>query len=107
MRIGRVDLPVVRVPVPDQRNEEGRAMDCLSDIAPSEEDLIAFALDDQPLPAAEQEHLAHCERCQRRLEELRSATALLVARLYRSQCPDALSLSYYSAGGLSDERRIA
>lgn len=82
-------------------------MDCLSDIAPSEEDLIAFALNDQPLPAAEQEHLAHCERCQRRLEELRSATASLVARLYRSQCPDALSLSYYSTGGLSDERRIA
>jgi hypothetical protein len=82
-------------------------MDCLSDIAPSEEDLIAFALDDQPLPAEAQEHLASCERCQQRLAELRSVNASLVSRLYRSQCPDALSLSYYSAGGLSDERRVA
>ncbi len=82
-------------------------MDCLSDIAPSEEVLIAFALDDQELPAEAQEHLAHCEHCQQRLASLQHANASLLSRLYRSQCPDALALSYYSSGGLSDVRRIS
>src|SRR5207302_1387052 len=33
------------------------------------------------------------------------ANASLVSRFYRSQCPDAGQLSYYSIGGLSPEER--
>jgi hypothetical protein len=80
-------------------------MDCLNDIAPSDEHLIAFALDGEALSQEAQAHLDQCDICQQRLRHFQYAHAALVSRLYRSQCPDATALSYYSAGGLSDERR--
>jgi hypothetical protein len=80
-------------------------MDCLHDIAPSDEDLIAFALDGEALSQEAQAHLEQCDICQQRLKHYQYTHAALLARLYRSQCPDSTELSYYSAGGLSDERR--
>lgn len=80
-------------------------MDCLNEIAPGDEELIAFALDGEALSQEAQAHLAQCEICQQRLKRYQYTHAALVSHLYRSQCPDATELSYYSAGGLSVERR--
>ncbi len=80
-------------------------MDCLNEIAPSDEDLIAFALDGEALSQEAQAHLDQCGTCQQRLKRYQYTHATLVSHLYRSQCPDATELSYYSAGGLSLERR--
>ena len=80
-------------------------MDCLHDIAPSDEDLIAFALDGEALSQEAQAHLEQCDICQQRLKRYQYTHAALVSRLYRVTCPDAADLSYYSAGGLSVERR--
>lgn len=43
-------------------------MDCLNDIAPSDEDLIAFALDGEALSQEAQAHLDQCNICQQRLK---------------------------------------
>lgn len=80
-------------------------MDCLNDIAPSDEDLIAFALDGEALSQEAKAHLDQCDICQQRLKRYQYTYAALVSHLYRGQCPDATELSYYSAGGLSVERR--
>ena len=80
-------------------------MDCLHDIAPSDEELIGFALDGEALSEEASSHLEQCETCQRRLDRYQRANACLVSRFYRSQCPDAGQLTYYSIGGLSPEGR--
>lgn len=81
--------------------------DCLQDIAPSDEDLIAFVLDGEALSQEAQAHLDQCDICQQRLKRFQQTHTALVSRFYRSLCPDAAELSYYSAGGLSAERRQA
>src|SRR5262249_3322918 len=58
-------------------------------------------------------HLEHCEVCPQKVARYRQTNASLVARLYRTQCPTATELSFYSMGGggregenvLSPERR--
>src|ERR1700680_4513262 len=84
-------------------------MDCLHDTAPTDEELIGFALDDEPLSPEAQGHLEQCEVCQQRLARYQQTNANLVARLYRSQCPSGTELSFYSGGGLlpEDRQRIA
>ena len=84
-------------------------MDCLHDIAPSDEELIGFALDGEALSEEASSHLEQCEICQQRLARYQKANASLVARFYRGQCPDAGQLTFYSIGGLlaEDRQRIA
>jgi hypothetical protein len=79
--------------------------DSLHDIAPSDEDLIAYALDGEALSQEAQAHLDQCDICQQRLKRYQYTHNALVSRLYRVLCPGAAELSYYSAGGLSAERR--
>ncbi len=80
-------------------------MDCLHEIAPTDEELVAFALDDEALPEEAQSHLAQCEVCQQRLARYQQSHTWLVARLYRSQCPDGMQLSLYCGGEVSPEER--
>ena len=82
-------------------------MDCFLENAPTDEELIAFALDDEVLSPQARQHLEQCEVCQQKVASYRKTNASLVARLYRTQCPDATELSFYSLGGetLSPERR--
>lgn len=81
--------------------------DCLIENAPTDEELLAYALDDEVLSQQAMQHLEQCEVCQRKVARYRQTNANLVARLYRTQCPDATELSFYSIGGetLSPERR--
>jgi hypothetical protein len=59
------------------------------------EELQAFSLDGEPLSPAARQHLDSCPDCQQQVACLQQTTVYLVARLYRSQCPSASTLSYY------------
>ncbi|HEY6542343.1 MAG TPA: hypothetical protein VIZ18_15470 [Ktedonobacteraceae bacterium] len=82
-------------------------MDCFLENAPTDEELLAYALDDEVLSQRAMQHLEQCEVCQQKVARYRQTNANLVARLYRTQCPDTTELSFYSIGGeaLSPERR--
>ena len=81
-------------------------MDCLNSIAPTDEELISFALDDEALPTAANNHLHQCEICQERLARYKQTNAYLLSHLYRSQCPSGQELSLYCADLVSEEDRI-
>lgn len=82
-------------------------MDCFIENAPTDEELLAYALDDEELSQQAVQHLEQCEVCQQKVARYRRTNASLVARLYRTQCPDTTELSFYSInrGSLSPERR--
>jgi hypothetical protein len=81
-------------------------MDCLNSLAPSEEELISFALDDEALPIEANNHLQLCEICQKRLTTYKQTNAYLLSHLYRTQCPSGQELSLYCADLVSEEDRI-
>ncbi len=81
-------------------------MDCLNSIAPTDEELISFALDDEALPAEANNHLQQCETCQKRLARYKQTNTYLLSHLYRSQCPSGQELSLYCADLVPDEERI-
>src|SRR5438105_3764701 len=81
-------------------------MDSLHTEAPTDEELLAFALDGEELPEKARRHLDQCEICQRRLSMYQQANTFLVSHLYRSQCPTGTQLSYYCAGMLSEDERM-
>jgi hypothetical protein len=81
-------------------------MDCLNSIAPSDEELISFALDDEALPEEANNHLKQCEICQERLARYKQTNTYLLSHLYRSQCPSGQELSLYCADLVSEEDRI-
>ena len=84
-------------------------MDCLNSIAPTDEELISLALDEEALPEEANNHLQQCETCQQRLARYKQVNTYLLSHLYRSQCPSGQELSLYCADLLpADERmRIA
>jgi len=75
-------------------------------MAPDDEDLLKFVLDEIPLPEAAKEHLAQCPDCQQRLADYKGMNNFLISRLYRSQCPDSMQLSLYCANELPETTRI-
>ncbi len=81
-------------------------MDCLNSIAPTDEELISFALDDEALPTEANNHLQQCEICQERLARYKQTNTYLLSHLYRSQCPSGQELSLYCADLVSEEDRI-
>jgi len=82
-------------------------MDCLNSIAPTDEQLLGFAIDGDTLPEAARNHIEQCQTCQRRLARYEQAYAYLLSRLYRSLCPSGEQLSLYCAGLLPDDDRIS
>jgi hypothetical protein len=81
-------------------------MDCLYSIAPTDEELISFALDGEALPAEANDHLQQCETCQKRLARYKQTNDYLLSHLYRSQCPSGQELSLYCADLVSEDERI-
>src|SRR5258708_12347057 len=70
------------------------------------EELLAFALEGEPLNLAAHQHLAGCPWCQQQVACYQKVATYLVSRLYRSRCPSATPLSYYCLpGALSAEER--
>jgi hypothetical protein len=82
-------------------------MDCLNSIAPSDEELISFALDDEALLTEANNHLQQCAICQKRLAEYKQVNTYFLSNLYRTQCPSGQDLSLYCADLLPDEDRIS
>ncbi len=74
---------------------------CLRPLAPTDEELLRHALDEESLSIAAKEHLEQCTLCQQRLANYTTTNDLLLSRFYRSQCPNATLLSHYCIGMLS------
>jgi hypothetical protein len=72
-------------------------------MAPNEEELLRYALDDEPLKMSAEEHLAHCSLCRQRLATYKQINTFFVSNLYRSQCPTPTQLNHYCANLLSIE----
>lgn len=81
-------------------------MDSLHAEAPTDEELLAFALDGEELPEKTSKHLEQCETCQKRLAKYQQANAFLVSHLYRSQCPTGTQLSYYCGHMLPEDESM-
>jgi hypothetical protein len=83
-------------------------MNCLCVVAPTDEELVRYALDGEILPMEAEEHLGHCLICQQRLDRYVSTNNFLLQHLYRSQCPDTMTLVQYCQNMLSthDEHAI-
>jgi len=69
----------------------------LNPLAPKDEELLRSALDGETLSAEASGHLEQCPTCQQRRAGYKHTHAILVSRLYRSQCPDSTTLSLYCA----------
>ena len=81
-------------------------MDRLHAEAPTDEELLAFALDGEELPEKAKKHVEQCETCQKRLATYQQANTFLVSHLYRTQCPTGTQLSYYCVGMLPEDERM-
>src|SRR5215471_5985752 len=91
------------------QQEEPYMMDCANSLAPDDEELLKYALDEDPPPEEVRGHLAQCQICQQRLASYQQTHSLLLSHLYRRQCPDGTQLSLYCAGLLpmNEQIRIA
>ena len=76
-------------------------------MAPDEEELLRYMLDDEPLRSGAREHLEQCSCCQQRLAAYKQTHASLLSRLYRSLCPSATQLNHYCIDLLSGEDRFS
>lgn len=80
-------------------------MDCLHPLAPSDEELLSFALDGEALPELKKGHLDQCDICQQRLARYKHVNSALVSQVYRRLCPSGTQLSFYCADLLpADEK---
>ena len=84
-------------------------MDCLHSMAPNDEELLRYALDDESLPSEVRAHLGCCIICQQRLADYKELNMLLISRLYRSECPSAMDLNFFCEQLLpiNDRQRIS
>lgn len=82
-------------------------MDCLNSIAPTDEELISFAIDGEALPENASNHLQQCETCKQRLAACKQVNTYLLSHLYRSQCPSGEQLSLYCADLLPAGERMS
>jgi hypothetical protein len=80
-------------------------MNCLHAMAPGDEDIIKYVLDEASLSQEARAHIDQCSTCQRRLARYKDINLYLISKLYRHQCPDSLQLSLYCADALSEEER--
>jgi len=69
--------------------------DCLDPMAPTDEELMRYALDGEPLSEEAQKHLDSCPICKQRVALYTGANAFLTSNLYRSQCPTPTKLANY------------
>jgi hypothetical protein len=81
-------------------------MDCFDSVAPTDEELLAFALEDEALPEAKRLHLEQCSICQQRLAAYQEVNTGLISHLYRRFCPDGTQISLYCADLLPIDERM-
>lgn len=73
---------------------------CMNPMAPSDEEILGYVLDQDPLTADAKAHLASCSLCQQRLAYYAQFNHTLLTTLYRTQCPTAMQLNFYCAGNI-------
>mgnify|MGYP007135458732 CR=1 FL=1 len=81
-------------------------MDCPHASAPTSEELLSFALDEDTLPTEKRAHLEQCTACQQRLAAYIRLDEALVARFYRRFCPDSMRISLYCEDLLPADERM-
>jgi hypothetical protein len=80
--------------------------DCTNLMAPTAEELLRLALDEEPLQEGQRAHLDSCALCQRRLIAYKQANRQILFKLYRSECPTTMQLNLYCANMLSSDEGI-
>ncbi len=84
--------------------------DCLDPMAPTDEELMRYTLDGDPLSDESQKHMNSCPICKQRATLYTGTNVFLMSSLYRSQCPSPIQLADYCAPTsfnlLSDEARM-
>ncbi len=81
-------------------------MDCSHASAPTGEELLQFALEEDTLPAEKRAHLEQCATCQQRLAAYIRLDDALVARFYRRFCPSGMQISLYCEDLLPADERV-
>jgi hypothetical protein len=81
-------------------------MDCFDSFAPTDVELLAFALEGEALPEVKRLHLEQCSTCRQKLAEYQEVNAGLVSHLYRQFCPSGTQISLYCADHLPIEERM-
>ena len=85
--------------------------DCLDPMAPTDDELMRYALDGEPLSEVSQKHLASCPTCKQRVALYAGMNTFLTSSLYRSECPTPTQLANFctpiSLGFLSERERGA
>jgi hypothetical protein len=79
-------------------NMRNLMLNCFHVQAPTENELLRYALDGEPLPVLVEEHIAKCSSCRQHLEGVLALNSALLHKFYRSHCPDTNALSIYSIG---------
>jgi hypothetical protein len=74
-------------------------------MAPGDEDILKYVLDEASLSQEARAHIDQCSICQQRLARYRDINSFLISNLYRHQCPDGMQLSLYCANALSEEEQ--
>ena len=69
--------------------------DCLDPMSPTDEMLLYYALDGEPLSDETKKHLDECPLCKQRVALYIRVNAFLISHLYRSQCPPLSQLTAY------------
>ena len=69
--------------------------DCLDPMSPTNEVLLYYALDGEPLSDEAKKHLDDCPLCKQRVALYAGVNASLISNLYRSQCPPLSQLIDY------------
>jgi hypothetical protein len=81
-------------------------MNCLHAMAPGDEDILKYVLDEAALSQEARAHVDQCSICQQRLTRYKDMHSFLLSKFYRYQCPDSLQLSLYCANALSEKERM-
>jgi hypothetical protein len=68
---------------------------CLDSMAPSDEELMRYALDGELLSDRAKKHLEHCSTCKQRAATYAEINVFFTSKLYRSACPSSTELINY------------
>jgi hypothetical protein len=79
-------------------------MNCISPIELPDYELLAYLEGEASQEVSD--HLESCSYCRQRLDALAGEEALLISRLFRSQCPTPLALGEYQLENIPQEERV-
>lgn len=81
-------------------------MDSMHSMAPNDEELLRYVLDNDPLTREQRAHVEQCTICQERIESYKSTNSFLLSKLYRTQCPSTDELNMFCAQNMLSTEAI-